>query len=315
LVVSNHTICMKHTLSTTGLSLSQAASISNLCYQRAVEITHRLTGINNASKSIKVAGETYEETVAKHLPTDVVSLIEEKAKLHATQAFLMTNLKAKEQLLMDLKKKSFETILIAPVRPEFKAFVPKAHVPETWGWDQLTPAESCEFLQSESYAAHIGQFIHKDGVLDKLRRELPNVKTLEWISVKDGERVPVKVVTHHKSEDLLKTHEELAGLHRKHEQRVNYFKAKVKNLVSEENARISKENAVEQETINVSNNKLQTEFATLVTAYNGEVLTARQLFEATRQEETKAASALRISVDARFQETIDSFLKNLDPES
>jgi len=306
---------MKNTLSTTGLSLSQAASISNLCYQRALEISHRLLGVNNASKSVKVNGETYEETVAKPLPTDVVALIEEKAKLHATQAFLMTNLKAKEQLLQDLKRKFFESKLEAPEKPEFKSFDPKPLVAETWGWDQLTIAESCEFLQAEAYAAHIGQFIHKDGVLDKLRKELPGVKTLEWISVKDGERIPVKVTTHHKSDDLLKTHEELAALHRTHEQRVNYFKAKVKNLVSEENARISKENAVEQETINVSNKKLQTEYANLYTAYTGEVLKERELFEASRQDETKAASALRITVDARFQPTIDSFLKDLDPES
>lgn len=306
---------MKNTLSTTGLSLSQAASISNLCYQRAIEISHRLIGINNASKRVNVNGETYEETVAKPLPTDVVALIEEKAKLHATQGFLMTNLKAKEQLLQDLKRRAFESTSEFPERPIFKTFEPKAHVPETWGWDQLTVAESCEFLQAEAYAAHIGQFIHKDGVLDKLRKELPGVKTLEWISIKDGERIPVKVVTHHKSEDLLKTHEELATLHREHEQRVNYFKAKVKNLVSEENARISKENAVEQEVINVSNNKLQTDYATLYTAYTGAVLKEREIFEAARQEETKAASALRITIDARFQPTIDSFLKTLDPES
>ena len=148
-----------------------------------------------------------------------------------------------------------------------------------------------------------------------MRKELPNIKTLEWISVKDGERIPVKVSPHHTSEDLLKTHEELATLHRTHEQRVNYFKAKVKNLVSEENARISKENAVEQETINVSNNQLQTEYATLYTEYQGKILKEREVFEAARQEETKAASALRISVDSRFQFTIDSFLKTLDTES
>jgi len=306
---------MKNTLATSGLSLSQAASISNLCYQRALEISHRLMGINNASKKVSINGDTYDETVAKPIPADVVALIEEKAKLHATQAFLMTNLKAKEQLLTDLKRKPFETILVAPEKPSFKAFEVKAHILETWGWDQLTTAESCEFLQAEAYAAHIGQFIHKDGPLDKLRKELPNVKTLEWISIKDGERIPVKVSPHHTSDELLKTHEELAALHRTYEQRVNYFKAKVKNLVSEENARISKENAVGQETVNVSNNKLQTEYATLYTAYTGAILKERDIFEAARQEETKAASALRISVDARFQPTIDSFLKNLDAES
>jgi hypothetical protein len=48
------------------------------------------------------------------------------------------------------------------------------------------------------------------------------------MNIKDGEKTPVEIKIHHNSEDLLKIHEELAALHRQYEQRVNYFKAKVK---------------------------------------------------------------------------------------
>ena len=40
----------KHSLSTKGLSLSQAQSISNLCNQRATDISGELNGINNVEK-------------------------------------------------------------------------------------------------------------------------------------------------------------------------------------------------------------------------------------------------------------------------
>ena len=40
---------MKHSLATTGLSLSQAQSVSNLCNQRVRDIKDRLSVINNAS--------------------------------------------------------------------------------------------------------------------------------------------------------------------------------------------------------------------------------------------------------------------------
>lgn len=306
---------MKNTLGPTGLSLSQASSISNLAYQRALEISHKIHGINNATKTVRADGEVYEVEVGKPIPADVVKLIIEKAKLHATQAFLMTNVKAKEVLLNDLKRKQFETDLVEPERPKYETSKNIILIDENWGWDQLTATEMCEFLEHEAYAAHIGQFIHKDMPLDKLRRELPEIKSLEWMTIKNDEKSPVKVKPHHTSEQLLAVHEELASLHRTHEMRVNYFKAKVKNLVTLENARISKENGITQETINNTNNKLMNDYNALLAEYNGKILTLRQKFETNRQEDISTTASLRITVDSRFQDVIDTFLKNLDPKS
>lgn len=306
---------MRHNLSETGLSLSQAQSISNLCYQRAMEITSKLTGVNNATKTFSHGGETYTPVVGKQLPTDVAALLQEKAKLHATQAFLMTNIKAKDALLMELKRKSFIPPVEGPEHPQYKEYKNIPAVREDWGWDQLTPAEFAEFLEQEAYAAHIGQFIHKDGLLDGLRKDLAKIQTVDYVSLKDGERIPVKVTAHHTPEELLKHHETLAALHRKHEQRVNYFKAKVKNLVTEENARISKENALGQAEVNKANEALRLEYTNKHLAYMEMVKVEREQFEAARQAEIQSTAALRISVDPRFQETIDRFLKQLDPEA
>jgi hypothetical protein len=48
-----------------GLSLSQAQSISNLCNQRAREISAQLSGVNNYSKSVSItiAGSTKEHII------------------------------------------------------------------------------------------------------------------------------------------------------------------------------------------------------------------------------------------------------------
>ena len=88
----------KHSLSSTGLSLSQAQSISNLCFQRAQDIANLISGLNNATKSLKIGQETYIETVGKSLPANIVALLQEKALLHSTQAFLMENIKAKAEI-------------------------------------------------------------------------------------------------------------------------------------------------------------------------------------------------------------------------
>jgi BMFP domain-containing protein YqiC len=227
----------------------------------------------------------------------------------------MTNIKAKDGLLGEIKSRQFVPSTDAPENPTMNAFKPTLLVQEQWGWDQLSQAEYAEFLEQEAYASHIGQFIHKDSVLDSLRNELPKVKSLDWITVRDGERTPVKVEVHHTPEELLAHHEKLASLHRTHEQRVNYFKAKVKNLVTEENARISKENALGQAEVNKLNEKLRLDYTNVYLTYLELVKVEREEFEAARQAEIQSTAALRISIDPRFQDTIDNFLKKLDPES
>jgi len=305
---------MKHSLAVKGLSLSQAQSISNLCYQRALEITNQLSGLNNAKKVVSVDKKDYDVQTAKPIPTNVVELLMEKAKLHGTQAFLMTNIKAKDQLLTDLKRAQFTPTIEAPIKPDFIQAKLQGAVNEDWGWDQLSVTELCEFLEHEAYAAHIGQFIHKDSILDNLRKELPHVKNLEWMEIELGKKTPIIITTHHTSEQLLKVHEELATKHRTHEMRVNYFKAKVKNMVTEENARIAKENGIEQGRVNAENERLNNDFRMAYKSYTDELAKEREEAEGKRQDDIKNVAALRIEVDARYQDVVNKYLADLGSE-
>lgn len=303
---------MRNSLSTSGLSLSQAQSISNLCFQRTQEIANQLAVINNSKKTLVIDGKTYTETVGNPIPKNVTDLILEKGLLHATQAFLMENIKAKDSIIKELKAKSFINALEYPIYPQMKEAVLLPLIDEKWGWDQLTVSEYNEYLEAESYAAHIGQFIHKGEKLDTLRKELPFLKTLEWMSIEDGKKTPLNVEIHHTSDQLLSIHIELATKHRQYEQRVNYFKAKVKNLVTEENARISGENAIIVSKINSENELLRLDYNTAVKMFEEANQKAIQIFEKDRQEEIQKTSSLRIQVDPRFQAVVDLFLKQLE---
>jgi len=304
-----------------GLSLSQAQSISNLCHQKAIEIDADLIGVNNVSKQIEIVTENENKThilvVGKKLPENIIELLKEKAKLHGCQAFLMENIKAKDVMLKEAKLATPDVVDIeVPEKP--KVFSPEVNmlsvVGETWGWEQLTASELNEYLEAEAYAAHIGQFIHNNGILSELRKELPTIKPIEWMVIKDGEKTPVTVKTHHDSKELLKVHEELARLHRGYEQRVNYFKAKVKNLVTIENARIANINADAQNECEIKNNTLQAEYETAIKQYNEKLKTIRTEFEKERQTRIKEIAAMRIEIDARFQDTIDVFLTEVKEE-
>lgn len=298
----------KNSLSASGLSMTQAQSVSNLCYQYSREIEAELYSINNAEKTVKIDGITYVETAGKKMPANIKELLLKKAMLHSTQAFLMECIKSKKQLLDEAEAKRFYYDVKEPI-PTFIMPELQDLVSEDWGWKQLSRLEYNEYLEMEAYASHIGQFIHKGGKLDTLRKELPDAKSLEWMSIEQGKKIPVMVNLHHKMFDLTNLHGELSALHRHYEQRVNYYKAKVKNLVSDENARISKENADEIAKCEAHNALIKTEWKSAMETYTAEKQKTAQEFNAKKELEVKAIANMRIQIDPRFQDTIDIFLK------
>jgi hypothetical protein len=301
----------KNSLASKGLSMSQAQSISNLCNQRSRDISFKLRDINNVEKVLKIGEEIYIETPGKKMPENVMELISNKSKLHATQAFLMENIKVKDEMLTAIKHKQMEFDIEIPKCGELLDAEIESSVNEDWGWGQLSLSEYNEYLEAEAFASHVGQFIHKGGKLDNLRSELPTLKTLEWIEVESGKKTPLKVSVHHTAEELGDLHEQLAAVHRNHEQRVNYFKAKVKNLVTTENARIAKENAVKEASVNEANQKGLSDYNKAKEEWQASYRKASHLFEEFRQNEIKKIAALRIGIDPRFQEVIDMFLKDV----
>ena len=292
-----------------GLSMSQAQSISNLCYQNAQEIERELNSYNNCSKSITVSGQVYNLQEGIPVPVDILEKLKNKGDLHACQAFLMEAIKGKEAEIDRLRGLHPDlSHLIEPERPIVPDYDILHDVSESWGWSQLTDSEYSEYLQVEAMASHLGQFIHKNGKLTQLRKELPNTPSIEWFEVEDGKKTPVKVTKHHVSSALLGIHEDIAEAHRKYEQRVNYYKAKVKNLVSDENARIQKENADKAAEFLRLEKELIEEYRIAMDAYNGEILRLTMEFNSQRELDVKSAAALRINVDPRFQKVIDLFM-------
>ena len=302
---------MKNSLSSKGLSMSQAASISNLCNQRSKDITAQLADINNVSKELTIGTETYIETQGNPIPANVVQLLQAKARLSATQAFLMENIKAKDELINKIKYEGFKYDVEAPIRPTTISETIPNEVDEDFGWDTLTAAEYNEFIEAEAYASHIGQFIHKGGKLDKLRAELPTIKTLEFMEIEVGKKTPMKVSIHHTAEQLLSVHEQLAALHRGFEQRVNYFKSKIKNATTSENARVQKERGEIQAGVNQQNSDLANAYKLAYEEWTANQRKAQHEFEEKRQGRIQDAVNLKIEVAQRFQDVVDEFLNQL----
>ena len=300
-----------------GLSLSQAQSISNLCNQRAAEISSQFEMVNNYSKYVKIDGNLVLIKRGCEMPLNVLELIKEKAELHACQAFLMENIRAKDLMMKKIKdaKPNISSINI-PEKPTLVDLVSStlANVDEDFGWEELTSNDLNEYLEAEAYASHIGQFIHKNSILDNLRKELPKLPDVEWMELEKDKKTMVTIKVHHKSDELLKYHEELAKHHRNYEQRVNYFKAKVKNITTAKNSEIAKYNADIQNSASKTNAELINQYESAMNRYNEEVDMVRKEFEIYRQECIAEIASMRIQVDARFQKVVDMFLNKLPNE-
>lgn len=304
---------IKHSLTTNkGLSLSQAQSISNLCNQRAIEIANKYNGANNYSKKITIGSEEHVLVKENKLPENIVELLKEKAELHACQSFLMENIKAKDDLLKRAKKEGADVSGVKyPEKPKYQEVEYTPEVDEDFGWAQLTVDEYNEYLEANAYASHIGQFIHNDGVLSNLRKGFPNIPCIDWMEIETGKKTPVKINVHHTSDGLLKIHEELAGMHRDYEKRVNYFKSKVKNLTTEENARIAKLNADSQTNVTAINENLRATYESEHQKAVEAVKKIRADFEKARQEKIKEIAYMRIEVPTRFKKIVDTFMGQL----
>jgi hypothetical protein len=285
-----------------------------MCNQTVREIDNILGSVNNASKTININGKDLTETEGFKMPENVIDLLKDKAKLRATQAFLMEAIKGKDEELKRLKKLSFDYSKVeeAPDYPEYLDYKGKDSVDEDYGWSQLSDSEMNEFWEAEAYASHIGQFIHKNGKLDTLRNELTTLKSLEWITVKDGEKTPIQVVKHHSKEQLFDIHIELSELHRTYEQKVNYFKAKVKNLVSSQNAKLATELAKAISEVNVINDELRNVYNAECKSYSERQAAWTSSRESERELAINAISLLRITVPSQFKETVDDLLPSIE---
>ena len=90
---------------------------------------------------------------------------------------------------------------------------------------------------------------------------------------------------------------------------MNYFKAKVKNLVTLENGRIAKLNGDEVNRVNTINKQLTSQYQEDYNNYTRECAAITAKFEAERADLIKSVAALRIKVPARFQEIVTEFSK------
>lgn len=244
-----------------GLSSSDAQAISNLCNQKAQSIDAKLKSYNNYYKAIdyetvnggtsKPAGTIMVTKVGNKPPAPgiIKDMIFKKASYHALQAYLMEHIKLKDSMLELIRYKinygfspktteelGLDSVIKMSEDPEFLElglFKDITAEEEQAILNKITRIETLEYLRNDAYAAHLGQYFHKDGHLDKLRAELPKLPEFEFIEFPDGRSAIVNIVKHNTTDELDEIHMLLADEHRKYERKVNAVKGKTLDITTE----------------------------------------------------------------------------------
>ena len=297
----------KHFLSKTGLSITQAQSISNLCNQYCVEIDNVLQNINIISKEFTFNQEHFIEQKANEIPANLVELLNKKGEYVSLQAFLMENIKLKDYLLEQADNKYFHFNEDAPVQPRFVEPKASPRITEV----ELSEEDRIDYLIQESFASQIGKFIHKGEKLDMLRKEASNTPLVEWKKIDSNITIPIKNTIHTTPEELFKIHLQLVEIHRVHAQKLNYYKAKIKNQLSDLNEENAKKNSEEYQKASSKYEKELQEYNEELRKYGERYHKALFAFQEEKEKEMKKIASLRIRIPEVFKSLVDTLLKKV----
>ena len=304
-------------LGSKGLSMTQARSVSNICNQNAEELDNMFETINNFKSSVLIDQMPFEHSTGTPIPDNIVDLVLKKSEYVVVQSYMMEAIKHKEALIASTKNMVDRNMATwsrenpEPRYPEPFLCSRTSPVTEAEMWETLSQTEMEEFVSEEAKASTIGKFIHKGSVLDKLRKELPTLKTLSWFEDLKGNSYPMTLNTHHTPEQLFGVYETLAGHHRKHEMRVNYYKAKVKNLTLSTNQEIARKNNLLEEEVRKLQREDMAAYRASITEYSARRDQANEEFaeEALRLQGEYAA--LRIVVPVSMKKLVDTLLEGV----
>jgi hypothetical protein len=228
------------------VTITEAQSVSNLCNQKSLYILSKLESYNVCQKTIlmsSLANSTNNEEVVKIKckkldQFKVKEFLERLGSYAGLQAFLMEHIKLKNHLIHKVES----TILhYSPMNDEIAELATQvinlerkvSNLNARAGYskldvidfeDTLDKAVILEYLLSEAHASKIGSFIHKDSKLEKMRKELANLPTMEYEMFPDKRSAIVQIEPNYEDDVLEKLHAELSDKHRKFERKVNSFK-------------------------------------------------------------------------------------------
>ena len=298
-----------------GMSMSEANHTANMTKEIADNTARTLSNTAGVTETIIFGGERIALDSNKSLP-NLTELCSKEGELFALSAWLREAIKAKQAALdfiakcndIEFLSPEEREIPDAPVRPSMGPIPELEMISEQDVINEMDCKERAEYLMVEAQAAHIGKKIHDNGQVSQMRKSLKAFKSTRFHTLQSGGGPCDYPVTREKlyPEAVIdKVFFELQSQHRSLEARLNYFKAKIKNAVTERNAELSKTRA---DAFAAANAVLQAQ----TDQYNARMILLQNLTkelnllaETRRLEKTKEIAALKIIIPFALEPTLE----------
>lgn len=242
-----------------GISSSQANHVANLIKEKNKVVDSELNNTAAYKEVLRREGENF--TLKNPQPVDLFNLSRREGELYALSSWLREAIKARETLLTFYRECPHTFFGEVPVwnpppSPVKKQIPVPAKATEADIFETFSLKELAEYWALESKAAHIGKRIHKGGTVSNIREEiLANKDSVTTFTVMDGKHYPVSFEKVYSIDDVSDAFDKLQKLHRGYEQKLNFYKAKIQNGMTELNAKRLSEYRKDQEAENARYNK------------------------------------------------------------
>lgn len=274
-------------LDTKGLTTAEANYTANIIKELCERISNEIKQLTLFKGTLNFQGKQTEYNKVYKVENLEEKCLEE-GNLYALSAWLREAIKAKEALLKQVENDNFDISLLNEVNyGKATSLLTEDEVKYS-----LPINELAEYLAYEAKAAHIGKKVHPNGIFEQWFNMIKNTPKVQINEINKDYIVEFDQVVDEK--DLYQTYFILQKEYREAEQKVNYYKTKVKNLLNEKN-----------QEINQKNKALQDKFSQDLEIQNSKNLALQAEINNLRGQKLKDVSELKIIIPNELQKTLD----------
>jgi len=274
-------------LDTKGLTTAEANYTANIIKELCERISNEIKQLTLFKGTLNFQGKQTEYNKVYKVENLEEKCLEE-GNLYALSAWLREAIKAKEALLKQVENDNFDISLLNEVNyGKATNLLTEDEVKYS-----LPINELAEYLAYEAKAAHIGKKVHPNGIFEQWFNMIKNTPKVQINEINKDYIVEFDQVVDEK--DLYQTYFTLQKEYREAEQKVNYYKAKVKNLLNERN-----------QEINQKNRALQDKISQDLEIQNSKNLALQAEINNLRGQKLKEVSELKIIIPNELQKTLD----------
>jgi hypothetical protein len=287
-----------------GISSSHANHVCNLLKEQNTLISKRLANVKAFNYHVIINGLDHKVSSS---PSVVKGDWEKEGRYYALSSWLKESIKAKNNLLEFYRTCDASEFLEGEETiPEFNEVAPARILPprilawtENDAIGELSVAERAEYYSLEAYAAHIGKYIHTGGVFSNVKNDLAGGPVIGFHKiVQNGQPtdIPMYSDANFNESEVNKEYFELQAKHREYESKLNSYKARLQNQVTEKNAEFQKQYTLESVKSSNEIDSLTREYNARYQKFQNELETLNSVLQTRRLEKIREVSAYKIVI-------------------